>query len=741
MVGAKKKKAVDNEHYKNKVLVQGKEDTEYIETILKNIIYMARTYGNKYSEEEKKSMQDFLKKIIEIEVVNGPEAKKHEIQKTIDSIIKDTSDEHKGKNNFKRFHDTMKKIRIIHKKTISNEIYAKKHVSSKFKNIFSEKNIKNFLNADKAAKKNITRQYPDENNKEHEKNQYTQNPSEKTRKLDFTTELAAKIAALPKEALLENTKNFGAMEHVKFAHKNVTGQSYDRNNKESEKKQHEKNPLEQFRKPDFTAELTAKLATLRKKPPLENSKNKESDKKQYALDPLEKIKRPELTALQEELFIDKSANISSNIIDRLISYKNIEAHNNEKNINKNNKMNEIGAAIIYFIPPQKIIDQMVKKIKEEKESESTKVIKDCTDLIASIKNTHPGAFEKCDLSQMKQIPNNEQLIKLVSDQPMNLKIEPNSSIKLSGSFGLSRYIQGDMSDLSPQEAAKIFSKELFLANAKDFCAMDPIELIHKIEKGKEETRYPAIEKLTASSNNLTNQSIQDILDSKDINKQQKVYSFYVNLMKDCYDNNDFKSAMALCAVFNSSSIHRLTYLGEESEKKIISDYSALLTGRNHKEIREKIDNLRDQPHIPFMGMYQTDLTFIKDGNPNDNDGLNLKKIQYSGGVLSKIINAQKVLSSLKEVSQYKDSPNITRFEKIGDDKTIDDDSRYAQSLEIFPRGSKQPFPNQKPVSNLKKNPILNLLQRVKDTKASTGNAANAKNPENNTLNTPKKNKP
>jgi len=89
------------------------------------------------------------------------------------------------------------------------------------------------------------------------------------------------------------------------------------------------------------------------------------------------------------------------------------------------------------------------------------------------------------------------------------------------------------------------------------------------------------------------------------------------------------------------------------------------------------------PCVPFIGVYQTDLTFIEDGNPTKfaNGMINFKKCRLVAGVIL-------------EIQQYQQKPyNLSNSQPIQDFltqsieevQTLDDKALYELSLVAEPR--------------------------------------------------------
>lgn len=89
------------------------------------------------------------------------------------------------------------------------------------------------------------------------------------------------------------------------------------------------------------------------------------------------------------------------------------------------------------------------------------------------------------------------------------------------------------------------------------------------------------------------------------------------------------------------------------------------------------------PCIPFIGVYQTDLTFIEDGNPSKfSTGLiNFKKCKLIASVISELQQYQQKPYNLNQVSSIYD--HILKSQEAA--SLLDDKKLYELSLLAEPR--------------------------------------------------------
>lgn len=153
--------------------------------------------------------------------------------------------------------------------------------------------------------------------------------------------------------------------------------------------------------------------------------------------------------------------------------------------------------------------------------------------------------------------------------------------------------------------------------------------------------------------------------------------------------NNFNAAMEITSALESAAIFRLKKTKAKVSAKLVAKYdtlhASLSRAQNYKALRAAIHS-SNPPIIPYFGMYQSDLTFIEEGNPDllkdyDPPLINFHKRRLYAQVL------------IDEVQQYQQAPhNLTKIpmlqellEKELQKEKLDDDASYKKSLQIEPR--------------------------------------------------------
>lgn len=146
--------------------------------------------------------------------------------------------------------------------------------------------------------------------------------------------------------------------------------------------------------------------------------------------------------------------------------------------------------------------------------------------------------------------------------------------------------------------------------------------------------------------------------------------------------SNLNSLAAINAGIRASAIHRLKKTFARlngAQHKLLAKYEELFRiSGNSKALRERTAVL-NQPAIPHLALFLTDLTFIEDGNKNSKDGLiNIKKYKLLSERIEWLRMFQQYPFHFKRVEpihKYFDSTM----------KVIPEDFLYTLSLQYEPR--------------------------------------------------------
>ncbi|KAJ6241713.1 ras guanine nucleotide exchange factor i-related [Anaeramoeba flamelloides] len=248
----------------------------------------------------------------------------------------------------------------------------------------------------------------------------------------------------------------------------------------------------------------------------------------------------------------------------------------------------------------------------------------------------------------------------------------------------------------PKVPKNIFSKSLTLFDIDEeeiarqisiidfgiFSKIRPAELLNCAwSKDKLKHRAKNVLKMTERFNAMSEWVATLIIQPERVRQRAKVLKTFINIAKHLYQLKNFNSLISILSGINSSAVHRLSYSFAELAPKtteIVDNLKTLMSGKdNYKKYRELLKNAQ-LPCIPFLGFYQTDLTFIEDGNADYIDGLiNFSKRSLVYDVIYDIEKYQVKHYNLHPV--YQIAVFLNKFPRM--DKKI----LYKMSLEREPR--------------------------------------------------------
>ncbi|KAG1885099.1 ras guanine nucleotide exchange factor domain-containing protein [Suillus subluteus] len=151
----------------------------------------------------------------------------------------------------------------------------------------------------------------------------------------------------------------------------------------------------------------------------------------------------------------------------------------------------------------------------------------------------------------------------------------------------------------------------------DFDALDPEEVL---ETGQEGTKPPVnVRAVSSLSTVITGWVAENILNEHDIKKRTLLVKFFIKVADRCTSLHNFSTPRSILAALDSSTISRLhqTWLGVSHKSKMQLESLRRLAdhGRNYHQYRSRLRNIAP-PAVPFLGLYLTDVTFCREGNPS-----------------------------------------------------------------------------------------------------------------------------
>jgi hypothetical protein len=136
-------------------------------------------------------------------------------------------------------------------------------------------------------------------------------------------------------------------------------------------------------------------------------------------------------------------------------------------------------------------------------------------------------------------------------------------------------------------------------------------------KKDKEVRAPHICETQNRFNRISQWVATTILHTEKLQERAKVLSKFIEVALHLNKLNNFAGVLQIVSALSASAVHRLTQTWALVSSTLRKQYEELAkyNERNSRVLRDRIRNA-NPPCIPFFGMYQTDLTFVEDGNPD-----------------------------------------------------------------------------------------------------------------------------
>ncbi|KAJ6252105.1 ras guanine nucleotide exchange factor i-related [Anaeramoeba flamelloides] len=176
-------------------------------------------------------------------------------------------------------------------------------------------------------------------------------------------------------------------------------------------------------------------------------------------------------------------------------------------------------------------------------------------------------------------------------------------------------------DIDEEEIAR----QISLIDFEIFSKIRPAELLNCAwSKDKLKHRAKNVLKMTNRFNAMSEWAATLIIQPERVRQRVKVLKKFINIAQHLYQLNNFNSLISILSGISSSAVYRLSFTFGELKPKTMETYEnlkALMSGKDNYKIYRGLLKSASLPCIPFLGFYQTDLTFIEDGNPDFINGL------------------------------------------------------------------------------------------------------------------------
>jgi len=234
------------------------------------------------------------------------------------------------------------------------------------------------------------------------------------------------------------------------------------------------------------------------------------------------------------------------------------------------------------------------------------------------------------------------------------------------------------------------ARQLSIMESNLFCAIQAEEIL---EGGQEGCKPPVnVRAVTSFSTVITGWVAESILNEGDLKRRTMLVKYFIKLADRCMILHNFATSRSILAALDSSTISRLqqTWMGVPQKQKLLLDGVRKLAdhARNYYEYRSRLRETVP-PAVPFLGLYLTDVTFCREGNPSHRASplatekklINFSKYHKMARIVQDIQRFQ-VPYSLKEVSEIQDylKDAFEKSEHHGDLQDL-----YRRSLLVEPR--------------------------------------------------------
>ncbi|KAF8510357.1 ras guanine nucleotide exchange factor domain-containing protein [Hysterangium stoloniferum] len=232
------------------------------------------------------------------------------------------------------------------------------------------------------------------------------------------------------------------------------------------------------------------------------------------------------------------------------------------------------------------------------------------------------------------------------------------------------------------------ARQFTIMESKLYLKVLPEELLELGQSGG----APAVnvKSISSLSTAITGWVTECILNESDAKKRTNLVKFFIKVADRCSSLNNFSTSRSILAALDSSTISRLyqtwTTLSQKSKVQLESLRKMADHARNYSEYRSRLRNT-SPPAVPFLGLYLTDITFCREGNPDyrvspvNRPLINFNKYHKLARIVQDMqrFQVQYNLKEIPEVQQYL----MGQFEQAKNAGDLHD--LYRRSLLVEPR--------------------------------------------------------
>lgn len=233
------------------------------------------------------------------------------------------------------------------------------------------------------------------------------------------------------------------------------------------------------------------------------------------------------------------------------------------------------------------------------------------------------------------------------------------------------------------------ARQLTIREAELYGAIVPEEVL---QTGQDGAATPNVKAMSRLSTTVTGWVAESILNEHDTKKRTGLVKFFIKLADRCVSIKNYSTSRSILAALDSSTISRLHQTWNGLPQKNRNQLEALRKlaehSRNYHHYRTVLRNTAP-PAVPFLGLYLTDVTFCREGNPStrvsplnpDKKLINFNKYHKLARIVQDMQRFQVPyqLRKITEVEKYLDDA----FAKAGGHGDLQD--LYRRSLLVEPK--------------------------------------------------------
>ena len=235
------------------------------------------------------------------------------------------------------------------------------------------------------------------------------------------------------------------------------------------------------------------------------------------------------------------------------------------------------------------------------------------------------------------------------------------------------------------------ARQMALVEQELFRAIKPWEFQNLNFARKDKSLAPNVHAFTAHFNAMNKWFVTCLMGRPELGERIRVMEKLIELAEECSLLQNYNGVNEIISACTSSAVFRLhkTWGGiSPSHRAKFNELTALMaSAKNYAVLRKRLHNIHP-PCVPYIGIYQTDLTFIEEGNPTLNDAglVNWQKCKLQANIIIEIQTYQQTPYCLTAVPWLHDF-----FATV--DPTVDENEMWNISMKFEPR-EKKPAPGE-----------------------------------------------